>query len=72
MISVLGTLTTTYKGTIVVHNEGQDLRATVRFLDDSSGVWKSLRSKKGVKNGVSGVKYPTMIIALAALPTIRR
>ena len=74
MISALGSLTTTHRGTIVVHNEGQDLSATVHFLDDSSSVWKSLTSKKGsaVKSGVSGVTYLAMLIALAALLTIIR
>lgn len=72
MISALGALTTTHRGTIVVYNEGQDLSATVHFLDDGSSVWKSLRSKKGsaVKNGVSGVTNLAMVIALAALLTV--
>ena len=51
VISTIGSLTTTYKGTIVVHNEGCNQSATVEFMDGSS--WKSLGSKKGIKNGVS-------------------
>ena len=53
MISTVGSLTTTYKGTIVVHNEACNQSATVQFKD--GGGWKGLGSKKGVKNGVS---YP--------------
>ena len=51
VISTIGSLTTTYKGTIVVQNEGCNQSATVEFKDGSS--WKSLGSKKGIKNGVS-------------------
>lgn len=51
LISTVGSLTTTYRGTIVVHNEACKQSATVQFKDSSS--WKSLGSKKGVKNGVS-------------------
>lgn len=51
MISTIGALTTTYKGTIVVHNPACNQSATIQFKD--SGGWKSLGSKKGVKNGVS-------------------
>ncbi|CAL5227335.1 g10278 [Coccomyxa viridis] len=52
LISTVGSLTTTYRGTIVVHNEACKQSATVQFKDSSS--WKSLGSKKGVKNGIEG------------------
>lgn len=52
-MSVIGSLTTTYKGTIVVRNDAFTQSATVEFKDSSA--WKSMTSRKGVKNGVS---YP--------------
>ena len=45
VISTVGALTATYKGTIVVHNEAYGQSATVAFKEGG-------RFRKGAKNGV--------------------
>lgn len=49
--SIIGGLTPTFRGTVVVHNQGFDQSVTLEFQDSSA--WWKLSSKKTVKDGVS-------------------